>query len=231
MTSKGMEITLGITPVQTKDFTWNVSGAFTKYKTTIDELFGDVQEIEIRPLFGGQITPVLRVGEEYGVFRGTTSARDDEGNLLIDPSNGQIINSNEEAIIGNPNPDFTLGIVNTFSWKGFTLGAVLDWKQGGDLYSETVNSMMGRGVLAFQAEKREWGAVIPGVYGSNTTKEALLDENGNKIQNQTMIELNDLYFGSTFGSNAQDEWLVFDATVIRLREISLGYTIPAKGSP
>jgi hypothetical protein len=60
----------------------------------VDELFGDVQEIEIRALFGGSITPVLRVGEEYGVFRGTTSARDDEGNLLIDPSNGQIITFN-----------------------------------------------------------------------------------------------------------------------------------------
>ncbi len=228
LTSRGMEITLGITPVKTKDFSWSVSGAFTKYKTTVDELLEDVSEIEIRPLFGGQITPVLRVGEEYGVFRGRVSARDDEGNLLIDPSNGQIINSDEEAIIGNPNPDFTLGVVNTITWKGFTLGAVLDWKQGGDLYSETINSYLGRGVLAFQADKRELGAVIPGVYGDNVTKQPLLDENGNKIPNQTMVELNDLYFGTTFGSNAQDEWLVFDATVIRLREISLGYSLPEK---
>lgn len=228
MTSKGVEITLGITPVQTSNFEWTISGAFSKYKTVVDELFGDVTEIEIRALFGGSITPVLRIGEEYGVFRGTVSARDDEGNLLIDPSNGQVINSNDEAIIGNPNPDFTLGINNTLRWKGFTLGAVIDWKQGGDLFSETVNSMLGRGVLAFQADNRELGAVIPGVYGNNTTKEALLDENGNKIPNQTMVELNDIYFGSTFGSNSQDEWSVFDATVIRLREVSLGYSIPSK---
>jgi hypothetical protein len=60
------------------------------------------------------------------------------------------------------------------------------------------------------------------------TLEPILDENGNKIPNQTLVEMNDVYFGSTFGSNAQDEWLVFDATVIRLREISLGYTIPEK---
>ena len=228
MTSKGAEITLGITPIQTNDFNWTISGAFTKYKTTVDELFGDVQEIEIRALFGGSITPVLRVGEEYGVFRGTTSARDDEGNLLIDPSNGQIINSTEEKIIGNPNPDFTLGVVNSITWKGITLGAVLEWKQGGDLYSETVNGEMGRGVLDFQDDYRELGAVIPGVYGDNVTQQALLDENGNKIPNQTLVELNDLYFGSSFGSNAQDEWLVFDATVVRLREVTLGYTFPSK---
>ncbi len=139
-----------------------------------------------------------------------------------------MINANEEAIIGNPNPDFILGLTNSFSWKGIRLGVVFDWKQGGDLYSETINGMLGRGVLAFQATDRELGAVIPGVYGNNTTKEALLDENGNKIPNQTMVEQNDLWFGSTFGSNAQDEWLVFDATVIRLREISLGYSLPDK---
>ncbi len=228
LSSKGAEITLGFSPVSNRNFEWNIRGAFTTYKTTVDELFGDVNEIEIRPLFGGSITPVLRVGEEYGVFRGTVSARDAQGNLLIDPSNGQIINSNEEQIIGNPNPDFTLGIVNTFSWKGFTLGAVIDWRQGGDLYSETINSMLGRGVLAYQATNRELGAVIPGVYGDNSTKLPILDESGNTIPNQTLVEVNDLYFGSTFGSNAQDEWLVFDATVIRLREISLGYSIPAK---
>jgi hypothetical protein len=104
----------------------------------------------------------------------------------------------------------------------------VDWRQGGDLFSETVNSMLGRGTIASLAEGRELGAVIPGVYGNNVTLEAILDENGNKIPNQTLVEINDLYFGSTFGSNSQDEWAVFDATVIRLREISLGYSIPAK---
>ncbi|MBK9985340.1 MAG: SusC/RagA family TonB-linked outer membrane protein [Saprospiraceae bacterium] len=226
--SRGAEITLGLTPVRSKDFQWNISGAFTKYKTTVEELFGDVNEIEIRALFGGSITPVLRVGEEYGVFRGTVSARDNEGNLLIDPSNGTVLNANHEEIIGNPNPDFTLGIVNSFTWKGFSLGAVLDWKQGGDLYSESVNEELGRGVLAFQADHRELGAVIPGVYGNAVTLQPILDENGNKIKNQTLVEQNDLWFGSSFGANAQDEWLVFDATVIRLREISLGYTISSK---
>ncbi len=228
--SVGAEVTLGITPVQSRDFEWTVSGAFTKYKTTVEELFGDVNEIEIRALFGGEIAPVLRVGEEYGVFRGTMSARDDEGNLLIDADNGQVFNANEQGIIGNPNPDFTLGIVNSVSWKGFKLGAVIDWRQGGDLYSETVNSMLGRGVLHFQGETREQGAVIPGVYGVNVGGQIvpLLDENGNKIPNQTMVEQNDLWFGTTFGVNSQNEWAVFDATVIRLREITLGYTVPTK---
>jgi hypothetical protein len=50
------------------------------------------------------------------------------------------------------------------------------------------------GCIGFPGYYRELGAVIPGVYGDNVTQQALLDENGNKIPNQTLIELNDLYF-------------------------------------
>lgn len=224
--TKGTEVSLRVSPVSNKNFNWNVTANFTRYKTIVTELRPGTEELVIRPLFGGGITPVLRVGQPYGVFRGTVSARDEEGNLLIDRANGQIINAVEEQIIGDPNPDFTLGLVNQFSWKGLTIGGVFDWKQGGDLYSETINAMLGRGVLGFQAD-REKNAVIPGVYGDPVTLKPLKDEGGRSIRNSTMVENNDLWFGSTFGTNAQDEWSVFDATIFRLREISLSYSLPS----
>ncbi len=224
--TKGAEVSLKLTPVSNKNFNWEFTTNFTKYRTIVTELREGTEELVIRPLFGGGITPVLRVGQPYGVFRGTVSARDEEGNLLIDRTNGQIINGIKDEIIGNPNPDFTLGFINNFSWKGLTFGAVFDWKQGGDMYSETVNSMLGRGVLGFQGD-REKNAVINGVYGDPVTLKAITDEKGNKIKNQTMVEVNDLWFGSTFGTNSQDEWSVFDATVFRLRELTLSYHLPA----
>lgn len=224
--TKGAELSLRLNPIATKSFNWEMTTNFTRYRTIVTELREGTDELVIRPLFGGGITPVLRVGQPYGVFRGTVSARDEEGNLLIDRTNGQVINGIKDEIIGNPNPDFTLGFINSFSWKGLSLGVVFDWRKGGDLYSETVNSMLGRGVLAFQAN-REKNAVIPGVYGDPVTLKALVDEKGQKIRNQTMVEVNDLWFGSTFGTNSQDEWNVFDATVFRLRELSLSYALPA----
>ncbi|MBA7579727.1 hypothetical protein ES708_21603 [subsurface metagenome] len=88
---------------------------------------------------------------------GSTSAgaslSNQDGNLLIDPSNGQLIRDPNPAIIGNPNPDFTVGITNTFSFKGIRLSAVFDWKEGGDLYSNTVLSMLGRGVTKFNEDR------------------------------------------------------------------------------
>jgi hypothetical protein len=73
-------------------------------------------------------------------------------------------------------------------------------------------------------EDRERTFIIPGVYGDPVTGEPILDAGGNKIPNSTQVNHNDLVFGETFAINAASEWSVYDATVYRLREISVGYT-------
>jgi TonB-linked SusC/RagA family outer membrane protein len=228
VSNKGIEVGLGLTPVLTQSgFRWYLYGTFTHNKNVVEELTEGVEEIQIEPgtSFANGVIPVMQPGQEYGLLKGSVDDRDQDGNLLINPANGMLIGALENAIIGNPNPDFIVGITNTFDFKGFTLNAVFDWKQGGDLFSNTVNSMLGRGVLAFQ-EDRETPMIIPGVYGDPNTHEPIRNENGEKIPNQTMVEVNTLYFGRTFAANSADEWAVFDATVFRLREVSLAYSFP-----
>ncbi len=135
----------------------------------------------IQNLFSGGITPVLRPGKEYGVLRGTADVRDDEGNLLIDPSTGQLIRSLDPAIVGNPNPDFIAGLTNTFHYKGITLSAVFNWRQGGDIYSTTINNQLGRGVTK-DTEGREFNYVIPGVIGDVNTFQPVLDAEGKNTE-------------------------------------------------
>jgi hypothetical protein len=236
VSNKGVEVGLDLTPVRTASgFDWNIYGTFTTNKNVVEELRDGVDEIQIEQgsSFAGAVIGVLRPGEEYGVLLGSMDARDDEGNLLIDPSNGQLIRALQPGIVGNPNPDFQVGLTNTFSFKGAFLRFVFDWREGGDLFSNTVLSMLGRGVTK-DTEDREINKVIPGVYGNPNTLEPYLDESGNKIPNQTMIEVNSVYFGETFAINGANEWNVYDATYYRLRELTLGYQLPQKwlgGSP
>lgn len=228
ISNKGVEVGLALTPVRTSSgFSWDMYGTFTKNKNVVEELRDGVEEIQIEvgSSFAGNVIGVLRPGEEYGVLLGSADARDDEGNLLIDPSNGQMIRALQPEIIGNPNPDFQVGLTNTFAYKGLFLRAVFDWRQGGDLFSNTVLSMLGRGVTK-DTEDRELNRVIPGVYADPTTLEPYLDENGDKIANQTMEEVNTIYFGETFAINGANEWSVYDATFYRLREVTLGFALP-----
>ena len=140
VTNRGIEIGLDVTPVRLANgLSWTIIGSFTKNENTIKELRPGVTEIQFGSGFGGSVSTVHRPGEPYGILTGTVDVRDDEGNLLIDPSNGQFIQALEPGIIGDPNPDFILGITNSVSFKGLTISAVWDLRQGGNIFSKKVN--------------------------------------------------------------------------------------------
>ncbi len=225
MRNKGVEIGLGLKPINTATgLKWDIYATFTKNISEVLALQDGVERINIENLFA-EINPVIEVGQPYGILRGSRDIRDDQGNLLIDPSTGVLIRDTEQGTIGDPNPDFLIGFTNSISWKGITLGAVIDYRHGGDLYSSSITALLGRGVTK-DTEDREGTFIIPGYYGDPNTLEPLLDENGDKIPNQTQVSMNDLYFGESFAINSAREWQVYDATVVRLKEISLGYDIP-----
>lgn len=230
ISNKGVEVSLNLRPVQTRNFGWEIRGVFTKNKNIVEELTEGVTRMILNPNNPlGDLNTYLEAGMPYGYFRGTVAVRDDQGNLLINPQTGTLIQSTELAYVGNPNPDYKMGITNILSYKGLMLNVLFDMTKGGDLYSVTVNSLMGRGVTK-DTEDRETSVVIPGVYGDPLTEKPLMD-GGKTIPNQTRIPVNDLYFASSsvnasFGINGPIEFSIYDATVYRLREIALGYEFP-----
>ena len=172
------------------------------------------------------INPYWEPGKPFGYLRGTVSARDAEGNLLIDPVTGWPITADDEEMVGDPNPDFKLGIDNTFTYKAFTLGILIDYTKGGQIYSESITNELGRGVTN-DTKDRETTWVINGVYGDATTEKPILGSDGKEIRNTVRIPTEDLYFGTgSFATNSASEWNVYDATVWHLREVSLAYEIP-----
>ena len=228
ISNKGVEIDLVVRPVKSKNFNWDVHGVFTKNNNIVTALTSGVERIQLAGIVSG-INPYLEPGLPFGYLRGTVAARDAEGNLLIDPTTGWMITANDEAMIGNPNPDYKMGLTNTLNYRGITFSVLFDLTKGGDLYSETVYSLLGRGVT-LDTKDRETSWIIPGVYGDANTGQPLL-VNGKTVPNQTVITTNDLYFAggsasTSFAINAASEWNVYDATVYRLREVSIGYDLP-----
>src|SRR5688572_2022577 len=105
ISNEGSEIDLIVRPIRNKDFSWDIHGVFTKNKNMVTELTGGVTRIQAAGIIAG-INTFFEPCLPYGYLRGTVSARDDEGNLLIDPVTGWIIHADDEAMIGNPNPEF-----------------------------------------------------------------------------------------------------------------------------
>jgi len=223
--NKGIELGLTLVPVKTTNFKWTLYTMFSKNKNEVTELSQGLDRIRLN---ANQIAYAIP-GEAFGVFYGTKFARDTNGNYLINPSGGGIIQDPNLGIIGDPNADFKVSFTNTFVYKAWTLKSQFDWKQGGDISSSTINSLLGRGVTK-DTENRERTFIIPGYYATNDGT-PMLDGDGNQIPNTTQLSMNELYFspagGNTFGINSVDEASIYDGTVFRLREVSLTYDVPS----
>jgi len=225
ISNRGIEVGASVTPVQTENFKWTVLWNFTHNENKIEKLAPGVDQVIVGNYFAGSVSAVQKVGAQYGSFYGTVDARDDQGNLLIDPSNGQMIRSTHQKILGSPNPDYITGLTNSFSYKGITLSVLVDYRHGGSVYSQTNQLAMGRGTT-MDTQDRERNVVLPGVWGDANTGEPLRDGEGKKIPNNIMIEKNDMYFGESFAVNGADEWSIYKATVFRVREVGLSYQFP-----
>ncbi len=229
----GWEAALDIKPVIAKNFQWDVRAIFTRNINTVEKLIPGLT----RDIIGG--FNYIEAGFPYGYLRGSFSARTDDGQLLINPSSGMPFLDPNPGMVGNPNADYKIGITNNFNFKGIELSILWDMTKGGDFYSETISSMLGRGVTK-DTEDREKSRVITGVYGNTTpvpgpnglNRYTPMLVGGKTVQNQTRVTTNDLYFtqgtGASFATNGAFEYAVFDGTVYRLREITLGYSLPKR---
>ena len=216
VSNKGIEVALGVTPVQTKDFKWDLEATFAKNTQKVDELAEGLDEYSLTSgLSGLQIK--AEVGGSFGLY-GTGWKRDDSGNYVINEKTGlrEIVNN---VRLGDVYPDFTMGINNTFSYKGFTLSFLIDIRQGGSLYSETVGTLRTTGLAAETAAHREDASFIePGV---------ILQSDGTYRANDVPVKSMQDYWGHV-AKSSNNEGNIFDASYVKLRELNFSYSFPRK---
>lgn len=230
--SNGVEVTIGYTPIKAlSGFSWDISANWTRIRTNVVKIDPLVNSI----FLGGFTTPQtqLQAGKPYGVIVGNPFNRDANGNLLITSTGagaGQVTtNASVVSVLGNPNPDWTAGLTNTFRYKGVALSFLFDFRKGGDIISRNIRDVRFRGV-AEETGDRERTYVIKGVLrdpvnNPDGTAKALTDGSGNPIQNNIALSAQQ-YWTSLY--NTQGEAIVFDASWIRLRELSIAYNLPKK---
>ncbi|UYZ63267.1 SusC/RagA family TonB-linked outer membrane protein [Hymenobacter weizhouensis] len=207
MESKGFEVLLNSTPVKIGSFTYSNSFNWSRIRNNVLSLAPGVDQITL----GGFTTPSTRLiaGQPYGVIFGSVFQRAADGQLLVD-ANGRAQLALDNKIVGDPNPDWTGGITNTFTWKGLSLNTLLDIRYGGDIISRNVSDLRRQGAAEETAD-RDRLYVIKGVTADGRP-------------NTTQIRAED-YFNDMYGFG-RAEFVVFDASWLRLREVALTYALP-----
>lgn len=212
--NKGIELTLNVVPVRSKDFEWDVRINFTKMEGTVKSIAEGSDRVLV---FDGawivnQLVPGGKVGDLYGYkFRRDSTS----GQLLIGNDGYPIVDQSRLQLAGNAIPDFILALGNTFSWKGFTLSAQLEWKQGGDVYDMSLRNSIRNGNIK-GTERRHELVVFKGVRldGTANTQEVAID--------------GDNLYRSVVRYNGAAEILLQDASWVRLRNVNLSYSLRAK---
>ena len=231
MTTTGIEITVNANPVSSNNFNWNTQLNWSKNESIVEELAPGIERLFLAG-FNAAGTYLVQ-GNVYGAIFGGAYLREQAGtdndtNLNI-PGGALVINddpaSNEygyqradgtQRAIGNPNPDFILGWNNNFSYKNVSLGFLLDWRKGGDLWNGTSWALSFFGRSQLTADTREEAPIIlDGVKSDGTPNDIPIVRDQN-------------YWNSSLGGfGAVGEQFVQDGGWIRLREISVDYTLPS----
>ena len=220
MTNQGWEGLLNAQVLKLGDFTWDLSANFTRIRNVVEEITPDAIENENSAIPGNSnfigMIPSIWEGQPLGVIVGNAMARNPNGELLVNPATGLYATSVGGKIIANPQNDWLMGITNTFSYKGVVLSALFDTRQGGQILSFGNIDLKNNGNLYQTVHDRDMPRVLPGVI-----------DNGDGTYRQNNIQLSAQQYWPALGGLGTEAG-VYDATVYRFRELSLGYTLPAK---
>ncbi len=221
MSSKGFEIHAYGTPVKTKAFTWNIDVNFSKIKNVVESLAENVDAI----FLGGFEDPQIRAvaGEEYRTIYGYDWVRDDKGNVIIDEATGYPTGDYVMKPLGKVNPDWTMGIANTFKIFDFSVYALLDFRQGNMMWNGTKGALYFFGAHG-DTENRDDDYVFDGVLGHYDADGNLVANDGSP-KNDMVVKLDQNWRTNGEGSGFTGPTIDYleDASWIRLRDLTISY--------
>lgn len=231
LTNRGFEIILNTVPVQNKNFTFKTSLNFARNRNKVLSLGGNADTYEIANIWGlNGPAMLLNVGDEFGTIYGYDYVYKD-GLPVVSDDGTRYLTTDTRVPIGNASPKFTGGWSTQSKYKNFTFSTQIDTKWGGDIYCgsyvtglqtgqspETLLERDGNG-LAYtdpSGVTSNVGVILPGVHQDGST-------------NATVVHY---YYKYLPNAGGWGKYLstpgIIENTWVKLREVSISYTLPAK---
>ena len=215
ISATGWEVDLNADWIRGDKFNWNTSVNYTTNQAIVEDLGQNTDQIVYAGFStrGNAAIPGLPLTSMIG----TSVSRDDQGRPLVDASGSYRTNNdtnyktNKYSLIGDSNPDFIANIGNTLTYGNLSLNVLFNATIGGDMYSSFIMTLLGRGITTDTLD-RELPYILPGVLADGSP-------------NNKMIDNATTYFGNLILGG--DELRTWDASVLRLSEVSLTYDIPS----
>lgn len=228
--NKGIEVVLSGIPVRSSNgLTWNFMANFTRTRGYVLELTEGLTTYTLTGRNGANIQ--ARIGERMGNIYGAGFARVEDP---ASPYFGQIIHNTSGTPItsptlvnqGNYNPDWMLGLQNNLNYKGISLGFLFDYRHGGIVVSRTKTIGSTSGQLAETLLGRENGYDLTQPGNGIISEGVIRNADGSFTPNT--IKITSRNWHNRYYERNNVEAAKYDATFLKLREVTIGYTIPKK---
>ena len=212
--NKGFELVVNGSPVRNQNFGWDVTLNVALNRSKVVELSDEVKIFYLGGGFGRSGTPVVEEGKAYGDLLAFKWATDDKGSRIV-TAQGKPVLSQAQEFVGNFNPKATIGFTNTINFKQFSLRLLTDGRIGGTIISGTEMNLAFSGIPEVTENFRSGGWNLGGVNATGTPV-------SQPINAQDFWQIAS---GKRYGAG---EFFAYNATNFRVRELSIGYTIPLK---
>jgi len=211
--NKGIELSFTARPVESRSgFQWDVTFNYAKNKSKVIEL---AEGIETYPLYSSYPNSIeARTGQAFGNIIGYGYKRAPDGQKIV-VSDGSYQREDTVKVLGNVTPKWIGGLNNTFSYKGFTLSALVDFVQGNKITSSSKYQMVAKGIAAFTERYGEQSEPLPGVVAVEDGSEIKYEPNTKTVDRQTAW--------ANRAWNSIGEEFVMDGSYIMFREVIFGY--------
>lgn len=218
--NNGFEFMVNAVPVHTKDFNWNTTFNIAYNDSEVKYLGEGVERLAIEgaEARSGSVTVQNIVGSSYGELVGYKYKRTPDGQIIF--KDGIAQREDEVSSLGNGVYKVTGGWSNQFTYKNFSLSCLIDFKLGADIFSGTNYNLVSNGLHKKTLQGREndgKGSIIgEGVRWDDATQAY--------VKNDVAVSAQEYWQG--IANNNIGEEFVYDASFIKLRELSFGYTFP-----
>jgi len=209
--NSGVEIMFNATPIKSNNVSWDLS---LDYSKNVNKVIKISDRLKVAVLGDDrQVLETVEEGKSYGMMYMAEWKKDDSGRRLVD-ANGVPIVTGKTAYAGNYNPNYMLGVNNSFNFKGLSFSFLIDYRNGGTVVAGTQAAMDASGNSKNSLYGRESGIVLDAY-----------TENGEKNTKSISAEV---YWQSLGNRTPVKDFYAFSGTNLRLREVVLGYRLPVE---
>ena len=224
--NKGLELSIGGTPVKTKDWTWETSINAAGNRGTMDGLPEGMDVMYVTDVQYGNVQAATFSGGHFMAIAGTKWTRNENGELILD-KNGMPQSDKKTYEVANRESKFTGGWNNTITYKNFSLNMLWEFRVGGAVFNGTKYAMTQAGVSEFSAEVRNQPLTISGVDSEGNAVSHTWKADGTyEFNGQVMSGYNIIKNYYTNYYNLESSNWITDVNSLRLRSISLTYDVP-----